>query len=318
MPALVPFILISSLACLAMIGVPQLTFLFGVLWGVCLVLGGYFLDRNRSLLLFAINLALLLILGSSAALYPLCFFGIPSLVMGLLLNQRKGYYTLQRWGMLAGVASLTIFLAFAYYGAGSEGMKTIQKEFNQYVDESLAWTQDSAIMQFYEEQGISPKEFEEHIRNTAQHMIYYLPALYYLECIIGVFLILYLSSYWCRRRGIPALEKQPFREETMPWPIAWVVIAGLSCWLLGRSEMSALYYIGGNILLISLPITAYFGLSGTVFRIAHMKPRGRKWAIAILVILLLIFSLTIIFCLSLLGLFDSLIDYRKLRSQKEE
>ena len=318
MPAFVPLIVLSSLACLALIAAPQLTFLIGIVWGMCLVLGGHFLDRSRYLLLIVLNFMLLLILGSSAALYPMSFFGIPSLVMGLLLNQRKGYYIIQRWGMLAGIIAISLFLAGAYLGAGNQAMQGIEAQLDKYIDESMKWAQDSSLAEIYEERGISQEELQKNIKETARQMIHYLPALYYLECIIGIFLLLLFSSWGCKRRGLSVLQRRPFREEIMPWQMAWVVIAGLSFWLLGRSEMSTLYYAGGNLLLVTLPITAYSGLAGIVFRVGRMKPRSRRWVIALLIIVFLIFSLSIIFFLSLLGIFDSLIDFRKISKPKED
>jgi uncharacterized protein involved in outer membrane biogenesis len=49
-----------------------------------------------------------------------------------------------------------------------------------------------------------------------------------------------------------------------------------------------------------------------------MQPTAQKIAALILIVLSIIFALSAIIFLALLGLFDSLLDYRKLRNQKEE
>ncbi len=318
MPAVVKFILISSLACLALVSIPNLVFIWAILWGISLVMGGYYLSRGQLLLLFALNILLIYGMAGWVSLAAaLAFYGIPALIMGLLLSQGKSYEDLLRGAMLALVLTLSVFLGFSYYNLGDSRINTLEKEMQAYTQESLEWSEDNGFIAFYEERGISRAEMEQAFTALAKTMFTHLPALFCLQAIFLVYLILYFSSLLARKRELPILQHRPFSEQIMPWQLAWLVIAGLACWLLGRDEMKLLYYVGSNILFVMVPIIVYFGTSYLVYRLQHWQGKSKKWLIALIVILTLFFTVSAIIFIGLMGLFDSLLDYRKLRRKKE-
>ena len=105
----------------------------------------------------------------------------------------------------------------------------------------------------------------------------------------------------------------------MPWQLVWVIIAGLALWLLGRAQqMNSLYYTGSNILVVMLPISVYFGLATVVFKLKQQKPVYQKWFTIILIILSIFFLPSAVIFFSIIGVFDALMDYRKLRLEKED
>ena len=110
--------------------------------------------------------------------------------------------------------------------------------------------------------------------------------------------------------------KRPYDQEVMPWQLVWVVIAGLSLWLIGREEMSLVYYTGSNLLVVLVPIAVYFGLATVIYKLKQRKTSTRNWIITFLVIITVIFPLSAIIFLAVVGLFDSLLDHRKLRVEK--
>jgi len=81
--------------------------------------------------------------------------------------------------------------------------------------------------------------------------------------------------------------------------------------------MMNLYYFGSNILVIATPITLYYGVSGLTYLWRQATPRTRRWALISLIAICLLLPLAAIFFIGLLGLFDSLLDYRKLDYKKE-
>ena len=159
---------------------------------------------------------------------------------------------------------------------------------------------------------------EDSISHMVKSFAWHLPAFYYLQAILAAFFMLFLAAILCHKAGLERLKKRPFKYEIMPWQLAWVVIAGLALWLLGRAQMNSLYYIGSNILVIMLPISVYFGLAAVAFKLKEQKPVHQKWITIILIILSVLFlpSATVFF--SVIGVFDALLDYRKLRLEKED
>jgi uncharacterized protein YybS (DUF2232 family) len=298
---------------------PYLTFLAAIVWGVSLVIGGHFLNEKKLTLVFGLNLLLLYgLTGGNGLFFAIGFFGIPSFLMGYLLCLKKGYYELQKWGLVSAVCAVSLFLVLAYYNFGEAQIHSMQMEVEKYMQDSLVLTGDSSILKLYEEQGISREEIKNSITLVARGLVMHLPAFYYLQAMLTVLIILNLSAYISRKKSLPILAKRPFREESMPWQFAWGIILALSLWLLGRDEMTAMYYVGSNLLVILAMVAVYFGFSILTYRWANMNPGSRKWMLAIFIILSLTFTLPAIIFIGLLGLFDSLLDYRKPRNKKEE
>lgn len=310
---------ISSVACLVMGRSPYFTFIAAIAWGVSLVLGGYFLNWKKLALVFGLNLLLLYgLTGSNGLFSALIFFGIPSFLMGFLLDRHKGYYELQKWGLVSAVLMVSLFIGLAFHNVGEVQIHSMQTGVEKYIQESVVLSGDSSFMKFYEEQGVSPEEMKNSIAVVAKGLVMHLPAFYYLQAMLTVFIILNLSAYISRKRSLPILDKKPFSEEIMPWQFTWGIIIALSLWLWGRDGMTALYYVGSNLLVIAATVTVYFGLSGLAYRWANINPGRKRWILTIFIIVSFVFTLPAIIFIGLLGLFDSLLDYRKLRSKKEE
>jgi len=130
--------------------------------------------------------------------------------------------------------------------------------------------------------------------------------------------MLLFASYLSLKNEIGRLKKKAFSQQSMPWPFSWVVIIGLGFWIWGRDEMNQLYYLGSNILAIMVVFALYYGLSTLVFKIGQQKPSTKTWWIIGLAFMTLIFPLSAILFVSLIGIFDSLVDFRRLRIRQEE
>lgn len=320
MPRVVTFALVSLTACLAMAYLPALTFVFAIVWGISLIIGGLYLTKNQIAVILTLNILLLYSLtGSNSMFFYFSFFGLPFMVMSFLVTEEdKGYYYILKRGIMTGLIGVSFFMGCVYLATGGIGIGQVEKQLDSYFEESWQQYEKSGAVELYEQQGIGNEEIKTQIEDYIHSMAQHLPAIFYLESITILLIALYLSSYLSRRRYKTHLLKEPFSREIMPWQAAWVVIAGLVLWLWGRDNNSAIYLAGSNILLLCTIITSYFGLSVLTYKIKQMKPGTRRITALILIVLSTIFAVSAIIFLALLGLFDSLIDYRKLRNQKEE
>lgn len=320
MPRLVTFALVSLTTCLAMAYLPALTFVFAIAWGISLVIGGLYLSKNQIAVISGLNILLLYgLTGNNSMFFYFSFFGLPFMVMGIVAAEKdKGYYFILKRGIMASLIGVSFFIGFIYLTTGGVGIGQLEKQLDNYFVESWEQYEKSGAIDFYEQQGIEKEEIKAQVKDSIHSAAQYLPALFYLESISIVLIVMYLSSYLSRKRQITRLVKKPYTLEIMPWQGAWVVIAGLALCLWGRDNNAALYLTGSNILLICTVITSYFGLSVLTYKIKQMQPTAQKIAALILIVLSIIFALSAIIFLALLGLFDSLLDYRKLRNQKEE
>ncbi|HQA07796.1 MAG TPA: DUF2232 domain-containing protein [Syntrophomonadaceae bacterium] len=196
-------------------------------------------------------------------------------------------------------------------------MEQVEQQMEAQVEETIKYYEDSGLMELYEKQGLSSEEVKKALLSFMRAAVRHLPAFYYLQAIMAVFFMLFLASFWGQKRNLNRLIRKPFDQEIMPWQMAWVVIVGLVLWLWGRDQLSAIYYAGSNILLITVPIALYYGLAAVVYKVRRYQGRIRRVIAIVLVVLSLLFTASAIIFLTVIGLFDSLLDYRRLRAKEE-
>ncbi|MDD4548518.1 MAG: DUF2232 domain-containing protein [Syntrophomonadaceae bacterium] len=309
--------MITSVLCLLLAGIPSLTFIMAIMWGAALILGGLYLKQSQILVIYGINTLLLYVIaGGSGLFFYLFFFGIAAFTMGLLVVNKKTYYDVQKWGIITAVITVSLFIGMIYLNTGGIGVEEMESQLNNYLEETIEAYEESGIMDFYEDRGLSQTDIEQTFSHIVATMAKHLPAFYYLQAILAVFFMLILASFVSQKRKIERLKKRPYDQEVMPWQLVWVVIAGLSLWLIGREEMSLVYYTGSNLLVVLVPIAVYFGLATVIYKLKQRKTSTRNWIITFLVIITVIFPLSAIIFLAVVGLFDSLLDHRKLRVEK--
>ncbi len=314
---LVLFVFISLIFCFFLANLPSLTLIFAALWGATLVISALYLVKRDLIFLLILNLGVLYFLaGASSLFFYFFFFGIAAIVMSLLLLKNMGYYDLQKWGIISAVLGVSVFLGVIYFSTGNIGINQFEHQLQAYMAESINHYEELGMLDFYEKRGIVKTELEANMYGLASKIAKHLPAFYYLQAILVVFFMLLIAVWVSLKRNILRLKKRPYSQEIMPWQLAWLAIAGLILWLVGRENMSLIYFAGSNILLILVPITMYYGLSAITYKFKQRKLQRRKWLILIIVVLCVVFPLSAVIFLSIIGLFDALIDYRKLRIEK--
>ncbi len=318
MPAMLKPFLITFAACLAIHVWPSGIFIWAVIWGTAVMLAGYYIGVGQLLALIGSNVLLLLLLGDSyLTLDLLVFYALPVMVAGVLLKKGKSYYAVLGGALLAAVLSVVLYMGISYAYLGNEIVDNIKAGVNTAAENSMAWAEQSGFMEFYEQRGISRDDIKEAYNDLAHMLLVFTPALLCMQALMAAFLMVYFSSLLFARKQLPGLQRRPFRNEIMPWQLSWVVIAGLACWLLGRDQMNWLYYSGANILLILVPITIFYGSAVLVYWLQRLPAKSKKWIVAMVVLMGLFFPVPTIIFIGLIGLFDSLLDYRKVRNKKE-
>ncbi|NLB87622.1 MAG: DUF2232 domain-containing protein [Syntrophomonadaceae bacterium] len=311
------FLMVSTIICFLMSYISGLTVLFAILWGTCLIISSLYLDKPKLVLVFTVNLGTLYLLTEINSLFfYVSFFGLAALVMCLLIIKNKDYYYLQKWGLITAVAGVSVFLCVIFLSTGDIGIKELEEQLVAYTSEVIQVYEENGILEIYQQQGILKDDLEKSMYGLASSVAKHLPALYYLQAILAVFFMLLFASWVSLKRNLERLKKRPYIEEIMPWQLVWVVIAGLFLWLVGRNEMSLIFYAGSNILLIMAPIAVYFGLGALLFRIKQNSPNKGKRLTILLVVIAVLFPLSAIIFLGILGLFDALLDFRKLRIEE--
>ncbi|MEN6391482.1 MAG: DUF2232 domain-containing protein [Syntrophomonas sp.] len=328
------YALTTSILCFLLLAAPALTLLLTIAWGILVVLAGlYFkpvyiwlmaLLNGFSLMLYVAlvhrtyGTILILQEGAAALIAFGCFFGLAIYTMGFLAARGNGYYKIRTWGIAAVLVGVSMYLGWAYFTEGSIGIREMETELNLRFEEAINTYESTGMLEMYAKQGISKQDLQLTFKNLSRTVARHLPASYYLQGIVAVFFILLTTSFLSLRRKIDRLIRKPYLNEAMPWVLAWVVIAGLAFCLWGYDQKDVYYYIGSNILVVMAPITCYYGLAAVIYKLGEMNPNSRRWLMVILIVLSAVFLPSAVIFLSLFGLFDSLLDFRKLRSRREE
>lgn len=317
-----PFInvaLLTSLLALLMVSLPPFTVILAVFWGASLVIGAYYLSRNSLITVIIINVIIIFSMtGLETTFTYLAFFGFPVIVMSLMAHYGRGYQQLQSQGIIAAVLGVSLLLGWMFYSTGELGIKNLEQELTIRAHETLEIYEENGILDFYQDRGISKTELEDEMVALMGSLARHLPAFYYLQAILAVFFMLILAAFLSRKRNLDRLIRRPFDQEIMPWQMVWVFITGLAMWLWGRDQLSTIYYVGSNILLITVPIALYYGLAAVIFKVKHYQKSTRRIMVIVLITLTLLFPVSAAIFLTVIGLFDSLLDYRRLRTKEEE
>jgi len=309
-------LLVSSLACSVVNYMPGFNLAAGIIWGTVLVVGGYWGTLMGLISVFTLNSLLLFGLSGSSNFFFWASYGIPSLSMGLLLTRQKGYYELQKWGMITASLVVCLYMGVLYSPFGSQIMSDVQIQITEQIQRSSS-LQDPEIIQIYEQQGFTTEEFTQNIQQVSRWLVKHLPSMFLLQTLLIVQVVLSISAVFFQKKGVSILQHRPFREEIMPWQLAWVVILGLVLWLLGRNELSSVYYVGSNLLLVTAVIAAIYGMAGIAYWWHGLPFSIRRVVLPLLMVSIIVLFLPALFFVALLGLFDSLFDYRNLHRKKE-
>lgn len=332
--AFIFYALTTSIICFLLLAAPALTLILTIAWGILVVLAGLYFKPVYLWLMALLNgLSLLLYValihraygtipilqeGLAALIAFGCFFGLAIYTMGFLASRGRDYYKIRTWGIGAVMLGVSLYLGWVYFTQGSIGIMEMETELNLRFEEAINTYESTGMLEIYAKQGISKQDLQATFQNLSRTVARHLPATYYLQGIVAVFFILLLASFLSLRRKIDRLIRKPYLNEAMPWILAWVVIAGLAFCLWGYDQKDVYYYIGSNILVVMAPITCYYGLAAVVYKMGEMNPTPRRWLMVILIVCSAVFLPSAVIFLSLVGLFDSLLDFRRLRSRREE
>ena len=310
-------LLIGTLLCSGLVVIlPGFNPITILIWGAAFLITGLYVDKKNVLLIFAFNIVLMYVLLADVAYiaFSLVSIGLPSLIMGLLLAQAKDYYAVRKAGMISALVGVTLMLGMIWLqGYTLEATMTeqiagnIRMEMEQYLT--------AGVFDRYLQQGLTFEELSAMADTTGVWVATYFPALKYIQSIISVFIILSLAVAWARFKRMAILLKRPYVWEHMPWQFSWLVILGLALWYFDLSSMGV---IGANIVFIMAVICLYYGNAVLLYHYQFaFSPKRRRWVfMAFLMFTLFLPQIVIMFAM-IIGLFDSLVDFRNLKKEKK-
>ncbi|MGE5389771.1 MAG: DUF2232 domain-containing protein [Deltaproteobacteria bacterium] len=318
MAAFILFLLLSCTLCYLMAAWPIASLLLAIVWGAVLITAGKHLKKPQLLAIFLANIAVIFYAGGLVnTIFIMALSGLAMMVMSYMVWRGAHYYELQKAGIAIAVVGLSIFLGITWFQTQDGWKQSLQSELDTYIEETMQGYEESGLATIYAEQGITREDLIESAEKASAAILNHLWAIFYLQVIMTVFFALLLAVFINRKSGDERLKKKPYNQEIMAWQLVWVIIAGLALCLWGSQQKNdQLFYIGSNILVVLTPVTVYYGLAAVIYKIGQMRETVRRWLTVILVILSTFFLPSALIFFSIFGMFDALLDYRKLRIEK--
>lgn len=240
---------------------------------------------------------------------------VPGCVAGYLVTRYFSLGKVLAGGFAAGVLGFgLLWLHQLYLQAGQLGIHAVETAFVNYFNHIFLPTlESSGFDEYYAAQGLTQTVIKEYFDKFMQGLATLRPGLYILEGWLRILLGIIFGSFVLRSRNL--LSSPPFRIQRMAWQLDWVIIAGLTLWLVGDHwSMGTINQIGANLIFLMTPIAFYFGLSLTFYLIRHWKIR--VWLLVLMALVMMFLPTQTCLFITVLGVFDPLIDYRNLDGKR--
>lgn len=240
---------------------------------------------------------------------------IPGCTAGYLVTRYFSLGKVLAGGFAAGMIGFGLFwLHQLYLQTGQLGIHAIETAFADYFNYIFLPTLEaSGLDEYYAAHGLTRPVLKAYFDNFLQSLAILRPGLYILESWVRILLGVVAGKFLLRSRGL--LPSPPFRLHRMAWQLDWVIIAGLALWLVGDHwNLGPVNQIGANVIFLMAPIAFYFGLSLTFYLIKHWKVR--TWVLVAIALAMMFLPTQACLFITVLGVFDPLIDYRNLDGKR--
>jgi uncharacterized protein YybS (DUF2232 family) len=302
-------------AVLALIGllVPPLMLITSLVWTIPIVVLIVRRDLKTGLMATIVAAFLVtLVVGPVRAFFLILQFGGLGLIYGYLFKAKVSSGNALLGGALVAAAStaLTMGLSFLIMGGSLANLEVTSRETAAAMIEAY---RQAGVLDEMTNGEMTPEEMAEAM---VQMMLVLLPGALVIGGVFSAFINFLLSRAVVKRLGLYSPYLPPFRRWQLPWYMVWGFIAGLGLWLLGDYlAVRWLAVVGQNILYVYLPIIFVIGLA-----VATYFYHRWTWPVFFKVMLLVVAVLYLpiaVMTLMMLGLLDTLFNYRKITGDKE-
>ena len=257
---------------------------------------------------------LTVLMGPWLSFFPAVQFGSLGLTAGFLLKKGKSSGRIIAAGIIVSMLVVGIILYFPMLMGifHEEGMGAFYGRANAVLE---AW-EEAGLLEQFEEQGISRDEIERSLRAAVVWTVNLLPSIIATYSAASSFCNFLGARAVLLRKGCEVPKFPPFSEWRVPWYSSWVVILGLGLALLGDYiKAQSLFVIGLNLLILYIPAAFTIGLAVGANFYNRIKSHFVKLIILITALIYLPFTAVM---LLFLGVFDPLLNFRKLQSKNDQ
>ena len=293
-----------------------LPFFFSLLAPLPLALAALWLPRSMALACGVVAALLLgLFSGPLAGVSFLLRTVLLGWVIGFLVKGRRHYAVLFTAATLAQVSGTLLYLLLTLAISGT-GATFLAQFSGDLTDNMLAAAEDMNPYETLATNGMSAAEAEQLFRHAVQLTVQLSPAIYVLMFAVVSGAVLLLLHLLCQRLRLDAQVTSPSWQSILMPPA--VLVPFLAAWILLLVERhfdnQVLWIVAANVMVIGAAAMAMDGFS---YCLAKLKFTEKPFMVQLLYLMLaLLMGWYLIVVFAVIGVFDSIADYRHLRSQK--
>ncbi|KJS86976.1 MAG: hypothetical protein JM58_05510 [Peptococcaceae bacterium BICA1-8] len=254
--------------------------------------------------------------GPLVALFFYLQFMLMALAYGHLFKYKYNSGRILAVGTFVAALSTVLIIAITML-VGQVGLEQQKQALFETVDRTINIYEDYGMMQQFEDKGIGREELRTMLANMVQLFIRVLPALLIVGSVFTAITHFIVARIALKRLGHEIPKFPLFSEWHLPWYSIWGLIVGLSSYLLGDIYNQDIWRILGQNIMITYGLILFvLGLSVIAYYIRkHQLSRIVRLIIILMAVIMLNgFIISTIF----IGMFDLVVDHRKLNKRKEE
>ena len=249
-----------------------------------------------------------------ALLFYVQFMGM-ALVYGVMFKNKAGAGRILVVGTIVAVISTVLLIGLTLITA-QISLEEQRQGMYETVDRSIEFYERTGMIRTFEEQGMTREDIKVLLTETLDLFFRVLPAMLVIASMITAFANFIMARLVLTRVGFNPPQFPPFSEWRLPWYGIWGLIAGWGSYLAGDYYgLSFWRILGQNVMIAYGMILFVLGLAVfTYFFKKYQLSFFSRMLISLLFIM--IFNIAILVTVSI-GMFDMILDYRKLNKREK-
>ena len=290
--------------------VPLINILAYMVWAVPAII----LIRKEGLKqgLAALTIAVIMMIVGLQNFQEGLFYGVQlyltAAILGLLLkNHVSTSYSLAF--ILASAAIVGGILLIYSWSTGLLDIDVLRRHLMSSIDPYMEILKQNNALEAQQARGYSEATIRDMLKETVELSVQLIPATTIIGVIVSMVVNYLLAGKILTKKFSHQASQLAFSQWQLPWHVIWVMIAGLSLFLLGASD-SIWAVIGKNLILINVVISLTIGLGVAIYYFTRIP---FSWFFKAILIMVLVINLPItLAALLILGLFDPAVNFRRL------
>lgn len=212
------------------------------------------------------------------------------------------------WSLIAaGLAGIIPALSLLHQGVPQESIQSlIQTIVDQY--------RQSGMIETFQQQGLSEAEIRSLLEQVVNTIILITPGLAAILGLVEWGVVYYFFARWFPE---PGREYRSFTQWRLPWYAVWGINLAVASYLMGdQYQWIALRSFGINLMLVYGAVALFLG--SAIYSFYLKSPWMSGLLKVILIISSFIYIQVTVVCLTLLGLFDLVLNFRRLPVLKKD